>query len=185
MVTLRQDGKGNFRARKRIPDDVREDYGRLYGPHYEVSFFAAGNVGEHKARQQFREWDAKITGQFEKIRATRAGRPIELTQQEARALAGEWYHWFVVRHPLGNLEHWEALRDRVHEALKEAVGDAEWEANDPDELWGKDEDLRKELRPVLADVGETAQFLAAKHLRLTSKLKIAFSIGYMTTWRLR
>jgi hypothetical protein len=28
MVTLRQDGRGNYTARKRLPDDVREEYRR-------------------------------------------------------------------------------------------------------------------------------------------------------------
>jgi tripartite-type tricarboxylate transporter receptor subunit TctC len=30
MASLVQDTKGNYRARKRLPDDVREEYGRLY-----------------------------------------------------------------------------------------------------------------------------------------------------------
>jgi hypothetical protein len=80
----------------------------------------------------------------------------------------------VARHPLGNLERWEAIRDRVHEALQEAVGDAKWEANDPDDLWREDKELRKKIRPVLADVGETAQFLATKHLRLTREAHDSF-----------
>jgi hypothetical protein len=31
MVKLSQDDKGNYIARKRLPDDVREEYQRLYG----------------------------------------------------------------------------------------------------------------------------------------------------------
>jgi hypothetical protein len=31
MVGLRQDTKGNFGARKRLPDDVREEYGLRHG----------------------------------------------------------------------------------------------------------------------------------------------------------
>lgn len=40
MAGLTQDSKGNYRVRKRLPDDVREEYGRLYGPRYEAKFFA-------------------------------------------------------------------------------------------------------------------------------------------------
>lgn len=89
-------------------------------------------------------------------------------------MAGEWYEWFVVRHPLRDAETWEDLRDRVHEALKETVGDDAWERSHPDGLWSQDEDVRREVRPVLADVGETAQFLAVKGLRLNSEARDRF-----------
>jgi hypothetical protein len=39
MVSLTQDSKGNYRARKRLPDDVREDYRRLFGRGNEEKFF--------------------------------------------------------------------------------------------------------------------------------------------------
>ena len=58
MASLRQDSNGNFRARRRLPDDVREEYGRRFGPRLEAKFFARATVGSHKARQMFREWDA-------------------------------------------------------------------------------------------------------------------------------
>ena len=38
MVMLRQDDKGNFNARKRLPDDVREEYGRRHGQRFEAKF---------------------------------------------------------------------------------------------------------------------------------------------------
>ena len=38
----------------------------------------------------------------------------------------------------------------------------------PNELWEHDEELRKTTRPVLADVGETAQFLATKGMALNN-----------------
>ena len=46
--------------------------------------------------------------------------------------------------------------------MREAIGEKQWEENDPNELWEHDEKLREALRPLLADVGETAQFLATK-----------------------
>ena len=62
----------------------------------------------------------------------------------------------------------------MHEALREAAGDAEWERSDPDELWGEDGELRREVYPVLADVGETAQFLAMKGLVLNGEGRESF-----------
>jgi hypothetical protein len=166
MVKLRQDSTGKYIARKRLPDDVREEYGRRHKAHHEAKFSAPASDGPHIAKQKFREWDAEVTARIEAIRAERRGEGISLTRQQARALAGEWYHWFIARHPTTDLEKWDAIREQVHDALRQAVGDAEWEHSDPDELWRDDEKLRKEVCPVLADVGETAQFLAMKRLTL-------------------
>ena len=46
--------------------------------------------------------------------------------------------------------------------------------NDPDELWEQDEKLRKAVRPVLADVGETSQFLATRALVRTTRRAALF-----------
>ena len=70
--------------------------------------------------------------------------------------------------PVSDKNKWEALREQVHDALREAVGQDEWERSDPDALWREDAELRKALRPVLADLGETAQFLAMKRLALNN-----------------
>jgi hypothetical protein len=93
--------------------------------------------------------------------------------------------WFVARHPYGDLKTWEDLRDRVHEALKNALGEDRLENSDPDELWWNDDELRAEVRPCLADVGDTAQFLAIKGLTLSNEARARFSIGSMRTLRLR
>ena len=61
MVKLRQNSNGNFVARKRLPDDVREEYGRRYGPRFEAKFSAPAKVGPQAAKQMFREWDAEVT----------------------------------------------------------------------------------------------------------------------------
>jgi hypothetical protein len=47
MASLTQDTKGNYKARKRLPDDVREEYGRLYGAHYEAKFPAPKTTKSH------------------------------------------------------------------------------------------------------------------------------------------
>ena len=173
-VRLGQDNNGNFKARKRLPNDVREDYGHLYGPIVEAKFSAPASTKLHVAKQLFNEWLAEVEGRIEAIRAQRKGVDISLTRQQTRALAGEWYDWFIARHPTSDLQKWEDLRDKVHETLVEAAGDDVWNQNDPDDLWRDDEELRKEVRPVLADVGETAQFLAMKRLVLDGDTRNRF-----------
>jgi hypothetical protein len=64
MVSLSQDNKGNYRARKRLPDDVRDDYGRLYGPRLEAKFFAPASTKRHEAERQFDEWKLETNGRM-------------------------------------------------------------------------------------------------------------------------
>ncbi len=174
MVTLRQDSRGNYSARKRLPGDVREEYGRLYGQRFEAKFFASAATKPHVAKQLYNDWLAEAEVRIAAIRAERSGEGITLTPRQARALAGEWYAWFIARHPMSDQRKWKEVRDHVHEALREAVGDDEWERNDPDDLWREDEELRKTMRPILADVGETAQFLAMKGQTLNSEARGCF-----------
>ncbi len=174
MIRLRQDRSGNYIARKRLPDDVREEYARRHGPRFEAKFLARASVGAPAAKQKFREWDAEVTSRIEAIRAERKGEGIALTRQQARALAGEWYHWFIARHPTSDVEKWEAIRDQVQEAMRETVGEPEWERSDPDELWQKDPELRSAVYPVLADIRETDQFLAMKQLTLNREGRESF-----------
>jgi len=143
MVGLRQDTKGNFSARKRLPDDVREEYGLRHGQRFEAKFFAAADTGAAEAKRLFREWESDVGARIAAIRAERTGEGVALTRQQARALAGEWYMWFVARHPLRDAQTWEDLRDRVQEALKDAVGEDVWQRNNPDDLWGEDEGPQK------------------------------------------
>ena len=109
MVTLRQDGKGNFSARKRLPDNVREEYGRLYGARFEAKFFAPASIGTHNAKQKFREWEAEVASRIAVIRAAQRGEGTDLTHKDAVGLAGEWYNWFVARYENdpGRPERWE------------------------------------------------------------------------------
>ena len=88
MVTLRQDSRGNFSARKRLPDDVREGYGRLYGARHEAKFFAPASIGTHGAKQKFREWEAEVASRITAVRAAQRGEGVDLTQKDALGLAG-------------------------------------------------------------------------------------------------
>ena len=180
MVTIRQDAKGNFTALKRLPDDVREEYARRHGQRFEAKFFAAASTGAPEAKRLFREWETEVTARIDAIRAEHTGEGMALTLRQARALAGEWYVWFIARHPESDHRTWEALRDTVQDALKYAVGEVRWEESNPDDVWWNDAELRETVRPVLADVGETAQFLASKRLVLNNEAR-----GFFLDWRLR
>jgi hypothetical protein len=46
MVTLAKHRNGNDRARKRLSDDVREEYGRLYGACFEAKLHLVGRCNE-------------------------------------------------------------------------------------------------------------------------------------------
>ena len=123
MVRLTLAPSGAYRARKRLLRDVGEEYARLYGPSLEAKFSAPASTKPHRAKQLFGEWLAEVEGRIAAIRAQRKGEGISLTPRQARALAGEWYEWFIARHPISDLQKWEDLRDQVHDALREAVGD--------------------------------------------------------------
>ena len=104
MVSLGRDSRGNYKARKRLPGDVREEYGRLYGPTLEAKFHAPADTKRQDAERQFHEWEAETNARIAAIRAERKGEGIPLARQQARALAGE----FRARHPVSDREHWQS-----------------------------------------------------------------------------
>jgi hypothetical protein len=174
MTRLTRAPSGAYQARKRLPGDIGEEYKRLYGARFEAKFSVPASTKPHVAKQLFGEWLAEVEGRIAAIRAQHKGEGVSLAPRQAHALAGEWYDWFVERHPVSDQQAWEHLRDQVQDALREAVGDEEWEQNNPDDLWRADEDLRKAVRPVLADVGETAQFLGTKGIALNNEARDRF-----------
>jgi hypothetical protein len=60
MVRLRQDSRANYVARKRLPDHIREEYGRLYGPTFEAKLSLPGNTKRREAERLFHEWLADV-----------------------------------------------------------------------------------------------------------------------------
>jgi len=88
--------KGGFIARKVIPFDVRDEYAKLYGQRTEERL-NTDPLPVSLARAKHREWSSEIEARIVNIRAARKGGGRTLTPKEARALAGEWYHWFTAR----------------------------------------------------------------------------------------
>ena len=175
MVKLHRDARGNYVARKRLPDGVRIEYGRQYGACSEAKKTWPASTDRKTGRAAVPRVAGRVEARIAAIKAEQKGEGIPLTRQQARALAGEWYDWFVARHPENDKEHWEQLRDQVYDTLRDAVGEKRWEECDnPDELWRDDEKLRKAIRPVLADVGETAQFLAIKKIVPNNEARALF-----------
>jgi hypothetical protein len=170
MASLTQDENGNYRSRKRLPDDVRDEYGRLHGARHEAKFFAPKTTKSHEAKRLFGDWLAEVEGRIASIRAARDGTGISLTSRQARKLAGDWYDWFLARRE--RVTHWQLdeWRDKAQEAMMEFGYDpAEF-----DDLCRDEPELLEIVHPVLSDLGETAQFLALKQLALTSEARKRF-----------
>jgi integrase len=125
---------------------------------------------EVMARAQHREWLSEIESRIANIRAEKKGEGRLLTSKDARALAGEWYRWFTERHLERALSagHWDDLLERVGDAVRDelllfAAPHADYHLND---IWERSPEAREDLRPMLADWGETAQFLSSKRMVL-------------------
>ena len=89
-------------------------------------------------------------------------------------MAGEWYAWFIAKHPVSDRTNGRSFGTKFRRRFRTLPGDDEWEHSGPDELWREDAELRKAVRPVLADAGETAQFLATKRLVLNGEARDSF-----------
>jgi hypothetical protein len=85
MAKLRQDSRGNYKARKRLPDDVRAEYGRLHGQCHEAKFFAHKSTKLHEAKQLYGEWLAEVEGHISAIRVRGTGRGRGSSDPYARA----------------------------------------------------------------------------------------------------
>jgi integrase len=166
---------GGFSARKRIPADVREEYGRLFGrgaPQWEA-WFNSGPIPVGLARAKHREWLNDIEARIANIRAERKGEGRTLSPMQARALAGEWYLWWTTRHLAkpSDLRHWQAfyahLSDSVYHGARSVTGGLDepqgWDAAT---VWEQDYAAREDARAMAADWAETSQFLHAKRLTL-------------------
>jgi hypothetical protein len=176
MVRLLQDSRGNYSARKRLPDDVREEYGRLYGARFEAKFSAPASLGKQHAEQRFHEWKAEIESRIEAIHKAQRGEGIDLDRRNAAALAGQWYEWFVARYedePGDPFAYEEALWGIV-EAMRDFAPDEVREQPLKNMDWARDPEVREGVRPVLADLGHTAQFLASRGVALTNKAHALF-----------
>jgi hypothetical protein len=154
-----------------------DEYRRLFGKGYEERWRSdPGEPAWPQRKQLYGEWVAKISRRIEAIRAANRGEGIALSRQDAAALAGEWYSWFVARHEdaPGNPKLWDAEQWSIIDAMLQYAPE-EVRAEPMDGLeWTRDPEVRKGIQPVLADRGYTAQFLASKGVVLTNAARDLF-----------
>src|SRR5262249_16933309 len=132
MVTPKRRPNGTYVFRKRLPDDVRDAYARVYGPRLEAKLSLPASTKVNDAKQRFGEWIAEVEARIAKLRAEAKGEGVSLSPREARALAGDWYHWWIERR---NQSSKSACEDRLCE-----VQDALFAAADPDGDAGENPD---------------------------------------------
>ena len=176
-LKLTPKASGGFYARKRIPEDVRDEYARQYGKSAEERL-SIKPTDASSARREAQEWGAEIDTRFDNIRAARTGSGQPLSRKQALALAGEWYRWFVARYEEapGDPRQWEgrwlSLLDELEELAPSAVratadSGAVW-------TWVQSEEAAPVVRPIVADEAKTAQFLASRGLTLNNAARALF-----------
>jgi integrase len=170
---------GGWYARKRIPEDVQDAYAKLYSVQWEERL-TLGPMAPGKARASHRDWLNEIEARIANIRAEQKGDGQTLIPKQARALSGEWYHWYLERHQARpqSVEHWEFFRDQINDELTDAIN-LYRDPHDPerqgiDDVWRITPEARAEIRPMLSDWCETAQFLAARRLVLDNASRDLF-----------
>jgi hypothetical protein len=118
-----------------------------------------------KAKVLHSEWEAEVDNRFAVLSAKQRGEGHDLTRREVRALAGEWYRWFVGQHE-ENPEEDSRSRD-LSEALWHLLESVAVDHHETREIDFEAPEVRQEIHPKLADEAETAQFLASKGEVLT------------------
>ena len=172
MPKLKRSTTGAYVARKVIPKDVRSDYAARYGMSWEEKFYATPSTSEPEAKARYGEWLADIETRIAKIRATKKSAPHPLTRQNAYALAGRWYRWFIARHEkeIRTPAHWKALGDILVWDVIRPHAPEEYEMrprDDPAWDWKAHPDVRAAIRPTIALEAETATFLVEEGVVLT------------------
>jgi integrase len=172
MTKLNRTSTGAYVARKGIPKDVRPDYAARYGMAWEEKFYLEPTVSEHEAKARFGEWLADIETRIGRLRAARKRDPEPLTRQNAYALAGRWYSWFITRHEkdIRTPGHWKALGDTLVWDVIRPHAPEEYESHSKDDQhwdWQADPEVRAAIRPEIAKEAQTAAFLIEQGITLT------------------
>lgn len=179
MVGLIRIADGRWSARKAIPNDVREDYARLYGIKREAILKLPADTPQPQAKARFAEWIAEVETRIDTLRAQRNGEGQPLTRLNAIALAGRWYTWFLKLHEadLGMPKRWREFSD--HLALNVIYPEApdayhENPKADPHWEWQKEPEVREAVRPQIAELARVATFLANEGMALNNSAHVLF-----------
>jgi hypothetical protein len=115
MVALGRASDRRWFARKGIPEDVREEYFRLYGVRREAHLKLPADTPRHEAKTHLGEWEAEIETRIATLRAKKNGEGQPPTRLNAIALAGRWYTWIVGQHENdpGPAKRWQEMSDHL------------------------------------------------------------------------
>jgi hypothetical protein len=113
MVTLSRAKDNRWFARKGIPEDIREEYARLYRVKREAHLKLPADTPRHEAKARLGEWEAEVETRIATLRAKARGEGRPLTRLNALGLAGRWYAWFIKQHEEdpGPPKRWKDLGD--------------------------------------------------------------------------
>jgi len=173
MTALTRNKSGDYVARKVIPKDVRQAYAKLYGAGWEARLTLPARLTEAEAKAKHGEWLAEIETRIEALRAAAKGKGQPLTQLQARALSGRWYHWFTRQYEAdpGDPKHWRDLHDSLVWDVIYPHAPAEYHKNpkaDPTWEWSKTPEVREAIRPLIAQEARVASFLADEGIALNA-----------------
>jgi len=151
-LSLKRSTTGLWKARKEIPEAIRESYGKR-----EEKTSWPAHLTQEQALAEYLAWRAKIEADIDLHKQRLAG-TVQLTRQQAKALAGEWYREMVSG-------DWE-------EALKplDGWGEPDWEAT-RENLFAEEYDTETgEIRYVAGPelVGALDDLLEARAMRVTA-----------------
>ncbi|MBR1152975.1 tyrosine-type recombinase/integrase [Bradyrhizobium sp. JYMT SZCCT0428] len=172
VAKLKRTTTGAYVARKVIPKDIRSDYAARYGMAWEEKFYLGHPASQHEAKARFGEWLADIEMRIGKLRASRQQAPEPLTRQNAYALAGVWYAWFIARQEkdICTPGHWNALANSLMWDIIRPHAPEEYEnrpEDDPHWDWQYDVEVRAAIRPTIATDAQTRTFLIEHGKSLT------------------
>ena len=166
MVSLSRSNDGRWFARKGIPEEVREDYARLYGVKREAHLKLPADTSRHEAKVRLGEWEAEVETRIATLRAQRNGEGQPLTKLNAIALAGRWYKWFVAQYEddPGPAKRWKEMSDHLVWNVIYPEAPESYHENpkaDPHWEWQKEPEVREVVRPHVAELARVATFLAS------------------------
>lgn len=173
MVALNRLSDNRWFARKVIPEDVRQDYQRLYGTKREAHLKLSADTPRHEAKARLGEWAAEVETRIATLRSQRKGEGQPLTKLNAIALAGRWYNGFVTQYENdpGPAKVWRELSDLfIWEVIGPEAPDSYEEdpRSDPHWDWAKEPEVREAVRPRVAEQARVATFLASEGIALNA-----------------
>jgi hypothetical protein len=177
QMTSLERKNGDWFSRKAIPKDIRDAYKLAYGISQEERFRRPGSLSAVRAKQEFREWDATISGRIAALRAAANGEGQSLSHRQAHELAAQWYLWFTskYRDEPGTPEQWDELHERLQAAYERfSTGQLDHREGELEEDPWAHPSVRRHVRAKVTELSEALTFLAEKAVKLTPESGASF-----------